>query len=120
MGDSLAVKRAILEAHIGAEVTAVLGGGGQSGVFQGVLQKEILEMEGSVDAWVIVSPRGLVRQGGTPTVIPKTKVFFSADQLGHLLARQETQEEAIEKIKKEEAEADTKARLVAPGGRIMQ
>ncbi len=104
--------QAILQANDGKQVTVVLRGGGNSSVFQGVLRKNT---EG--EYWEVMSPRGLVPQGGTQLPIPETLVIFGADRLGHLIVPQETTEQALEKIKKDAA--DGKSGILGPSGSLL-
>lgn len=109
MNDSEQIKNGILESHIGKEVTAVLGEG-QMSIFSGTLQKELID---GGSCWVLVSERAMARQGGTPVPVPETKIFFATEQLSHLVVRQETAEEALEKLQQEESS------IIGNRGRIL-
>jgi hypothetical protein len=116
MSDSVPVKQAILEANIGRDVTIILKEGGQSNVFQGVLGQE--HLPDGLSYWVLISPRGIVRQHGTPVPVPETQVMFPTDQLSHIVVKMETAEEALEKIQK--GEQDEGSKLVGPDGGMLQ
>jgi hypothetical protein len=104
-------KKAILEANEGKEVTVVLGEGGSSSVFNGILRKE---GGGAVAYWTVTSARGIVSQSGTPVPVPETLICFPTEQLGHLIIRLETQEEALKRI--QESERDKSSGILNPSG----
>jgi len=118
MSDSKDVKRAILELNVGKQVTVVLGRGGESSVFQGVLQQEEIP-DKRITYWSILSDRGLVRQGTNTVAVPKTAIYFYTEQFGHLIVRQETEAEALEQIKLEQ-EMRKSSGLVNPNGQVLQ
>jgi len=113
MNNSESVKNAILEAHIGKEVTAIIGDG-QMSIFSGVLQKECFG--GSVYCWVLVSERAMAHQQGAPVVVPETKIFFTTEGLRHLVVRQETADEAKAKMQDDQRRLS----IVDQRGKVVQ
>lgn len=119
MSDSVGVRHAILEQHIGKNVTVVLGKGGEASVFNGVLREEKIPGKG-ISYWSLMTERGLVMQVGTPIPVPETAIFFATEQLSHLIVKQETPEEAFEKIQAEQAQEKKASMLVDTSGQVFQ
>jgi len=118
MDNPVKARNALLEAHLGQDITVILDSP-QNSVFQGVLSKETVP--GSDVFWVITSPRGTAQQGHQVIAVPETKIFFLAEDLKQIVARQETEQEAANALA-EEQEASDKNRfsLVGPDGGQLQ
>jgi hypothetical protein len=112
MDDFSKSRRALLETYLGQDITVILNSP-QNNVFQGVLSKETVP--GTDGFWVIASPRGAAQQGHQAIVVPKTKIFFFAEDLKQIVVRQETEQEAADALA-EEQEKRQKFNLVTPDG----
>jgi hypothetical protein len=118
MNDSAKVKCSLLEAHLGQDITVILDSP-QNNLFQGVLSQETVP--GTDGFWVITSPRGAMQRGHQAIVVPETKIFFLAEDLKHIVVRQETEQEAADALAREQDEAKKqKSRLVGPDGGQLQ
>jgi len=117
MNDSVKARSALLEAHLGQDITVILDSP-QNSVFQGVLSQETVP--GTDGFWVITSPRGAAQRGHQVVAVPETKIFFFAEDLKHIVVRQETEQEAADALAEEQEEAKKqKSSLVGPdGGRL--
>lgn len=114
MSDYFVNRNALLESLIGKDVTVILDSA-QNSVFQGVLSRETVP--GTEGYWVITSPRGAAQQGAQVVVVPETKIFFFAENLRHVVVRQETEQEAADALAEEQEKADKKkSSLIAPNG----
>ena len=100
MCDSEQIRRAILNDHVGENVTVVLSAA-QNNIFQGVLHREDLPGSECNEYWVVTSDRGLIPRGHEKTVVPETKIYFATVDFKYLIVPQETEEEAAEKIESE-------------------
>lgn len=111
MCESEKIRRAILNDHVGENVTVVLDAT-QSNVFQGVLNRLAIQGPEDAECWVITADRGLIPQGHQKIAVPETKIYFTTADFKYLIIPQETEEEAAEKIESENINIS----LAAPGG----
>lgn len=100
MCQSEQIRRAMLNDHVGKNITVVLDAP-QNNVFQGVLRRQNLPSVEGGECWVVTADRGLIPQGHQKVVVPETKIYFTALDLKYIIVQQETEEEAAEKIESE-------------------
>lgn len=100
MCESEKLRYAMLNEHVGKNVTIVLDGA-QNNIFQGLLErKELLNGE-ELQCWVVTSDRGLMPHGHNKVAVPETKIYFVTNDLRYIIVPQETEKEAAEKIQSE-------------------
>jgi hypothetical protein len=111
------VREAMLRTYIGKEVTLLMPGGV---VYAGELQEPVAVEPASADTkglnrWVLRIKRQIVGKG-QPTIMPQMTLEFTAFDDVMVSIFEESQEEALDKLKAEQAAQPAKGRLIVPGG----
>jgi len=94
------INRAMLQVHVGRDVTVILDTA-QNNVFQGVLDWQSLSGKNGEECWIVTTERGLMHQGDQKVAVPQTKIYFAAKSLKAIVVPQETQREAAAIIESE-------------------